>query len=228
MEHLQYPNESAEYRAARSALLDDEMALRAQIETVAARRRALPPGGEVPEDYVFERIGKTSMASVQVAKSSGRYSGSRSLRLPIRNAGFISRTRAMLACSFSCTALTAFALLGRMPAPLLVAVFALLGFSTGAVSIVLAHGRSLVPPHLLGRTMTLLNIGTMGGGFVVQLISGAVIELFAGEGGAYPLIAYQVVFGLQAAFMLVALAVYFGSREGKLSDHERKPREPSV
>jgi predicted dithiol-disulfide oxidoreductase (DUF899 family) len=37
------------------------MALRAQIETVAARRRALPPGGEVPEDYVFERIGKTSM-----------------------------------------------------------------------------------------------------------------------------------------------------------------------
>jgi MFS family permease len=125
----------------------------------------------------------------------------------------------MLACSFSCTALAAFALLGRMPAPLLVAVFALLGFSTGAVSIVLAHGRSLVPPHLLGRTMTLLNIGTMGGGFVVQLISGAVIELFAGEGGAYPLIAYQVVFGLQAAFMLVALAVYFGSREGKLSDH---------
>jgi hypothetical protein len=46
-----------------------------------------------------------------------------------------------------------------------------------------------------------------------------VIELFAGEGGAYPLIAYQVVFGLQAAFMLVALAVYFGSREGKLSEH---------
>lgn len=124
----------------------------------------------------------------------------------------------MLACSFSCTALAAFALLGMMPAPLLVAVFALLGFSTGAVSIVLAHGRSLVPSHLLGRTMTLLNIGTMGGGFVVQLISGAVIELFAGEGGAYPLIAYQVVFGLQAAFMLVALAVYYGSREGNLSD----------
>src|SRR5262245_15512769 len=123
----------------------------------------------------------------------------------------------MLACCFSCTALTAFALFGVMPAPLLIAVFALLGFSTGAVSIVLAHGRSLVPPHLLGRTMTLLNIGTMGGGFVVQLISGAVIELFAGEGGAYPLIAYQVVFGLQAAFMLVALAVYYGSRDGELA-----------
>ena len=57
MEHLRYPNESAEYRAARNALLDDEIALRRQVERVAARRRALPAGGEVPEDYVFERIG---------------------------------------------------------------------------------------------------------------------------------------------------------------------------
>src|SRR3979490_2943471 len=61
MEHLRYPNESTEYRAARNALLDDETALRAQIEAVAAKRRALPLGGEVPEDYVFERIRKTSM-----------------------------------------------------------------------------------------------------------------------------------------------------------------------
>jgi predicted dithiol-disulfide oxidoreductase (DUF899 family) len=59
--HLSYPNESAEYRAARNALLDEEMALRAQIEAVAAKRRALPLGGEIPEDYVFERIGKNSM-----------------------------------------------------------------------------------------------------------------------------------------------------------------------
>src|SRR2546428_7569030 len=60
MEHLRYPNESAEYRAARNALLNDEIALRAQIEAVAAKRRALPLGGEVPEDYVFERIGKNA------------------------------------------------------------------------------------------------------------------------------------------------------------------------
>src|ERR1700739_347531 len=61
MEHLHYPKESAEYRAARNALLNEEIALRAQIEAVAAKRRALPPGGEVPQDYVFERIGQTSM-----------------------------------------------------------------------------------------------------------------------------------------------------------------------
>lgn len=61
MEHLSYPNESKEYRAARNALLDEEIALRAQIEAVAAKRRALPPGGEVPQDYVFECIGTTQM-----------------------------------------------------------------------------------------------------------------------------------------------------------------------
>jgi predicted dithiol-disulfide oxidoreductase (DUF899 family) len=37
MEYLHYPNESAEYRAARNALLDDEIALRKQIEAVAAK-----------------------------------------------------------------------------------------------------------------------------------------------------------------------------------------------
>lgn len=57
MQHLAFPNESSEYRRARNALLDAEMGLRRQIEKVAAERRALPKGGEVPEDYVFERIG---------------------------------------------------------------------------------------------------------------------------------------------------------------------------
>lgn len=57
MEHLSFPNESTAYRAARAALLDEEIALRRQIEAVAAKRRALPPGGTVPEDYAFERIG---------------------------------------------------------------------------------------------------------------------------------------------------------------------------
>jgi predicted dithiol-disulfide oxidoreductase (DUF899 family) len=54
---LSFPNESAEYRTARNALLDAELDLRGQIERVAAQRRALPPGGLVPQDYEFEWIG---------------------------------------------------------------------------------------------------------------------------------------------------------------------------
>jgi predicted dithiol-disulfide oxidoreductase (DUF899 family) len=55
--HLHFPNESAAYRRARNALLDEEVELRRQIERVAAQRRALPPGGELAEDYVFEAAG---------------------------------------------------------------------------------------------------------------------------------------------------------------------------
>jgi hypothetical protein len=106
---------------------------------------------------------------------------------------------------------------GTLPTPLLIGTFALIGFSTGLVSLVMSHGRSLVPPHLLGRTITLLNIGTMGGGFLVQFVSGSVITLFAAPGGAYPLAAYQVVFGLQAALVLVGFIVYFGSKERRLA-----------
>jgi predicted dithiol-disulfide oxidoreductase (DUF899 family) len=51
---VRYPNESAEYRQARDALLAEEIELRRHIERVAAQRRALPPGGEVTKDYRFE------------------------------------------------------------------------------------------------------------------------------------------------------------------------------
>jgi predicted dithiol-disulfide oxidoreductase (DUF899 family) len=50
---MQFPNESAKYRAARNKLLAAELALRRQVEKVAAQRRKLPPGGALPEDYVF-------------------------------------------------------------------------------------------------------------------------------------------------------------------------------
>lgn len=49
-----FPNESAAYRAARNKLLEAEIKLRRQIEAVAAMRRNLPLGGEVPQDYLFE------------------------------------------------------------------------------------------------------------------------------------------------------------------------------
>jgi predicted dithiol-disulfide oxidoreductase (DUF899 family) len=51
---VRFPNESAEYRAARTALLAEEIELRRHLERVAAQRRALPPGGAVTGDYRFE------------------------------------------------------------------------------------------------------------------------------------------------------------------------------
>jgi predicted dithiol-disulfide oxidoreductase (DUF899 family) len=54
---IAFPGESAEYRAARDELLRMEIELRRSTEAVAAARRALPPGGAIPEDYVFEGRG---------------------------------------------------------------------------------------------------------------------------------------------------------------------------
>jgi predicted dithiol-disulfide oxidoreductase (DUF899 family) len=48
---VRFPGESEAYRAARDRLLEDELRLRRQNEAVAARRRELPLGGEVPTDY---------------------------------------------------------------------------------------------------------------------------------------------------------------------------------
>jgi predicted MFS family arabinose efflux permease len=106
--------------------------------------------------------------------------------------------------------------LGKPPLPVLLILLAVLGFSTGLSSLVMAQGKSLLPPHLLGRGITLLNIGTMGGGFVVQFASGAVIDLFPAPDGVYPLLAYQLVFALQAVILLAAGIAYLGSRDFRL------------
>ncbi|HET7198192.1 MAG TPA: DUF899 family protein, partial [Burkholderiales bacterium] len=51
---MRFPNETAAYRAARNRLLKAEADLRRQVEKVAAQRRRLPAGGEVPQDYEFD------------------------------------------------------------------------------------------------------------------------------------------------------------------------------
>jgi predicted dithiol-disulfide oxidoreductase (DUF899 family) len=58
---ISFPRESAQYRAARDRLLKQEIELRRAMEGVAAARRELPPGGAVPEDYVFQGAGVDGM-----------------------------------------------------------------------------------------------------------------------------------------------------------------------
>ena len=53
---VRLPGETPKYRAARDKLLKNEIALRRQIEAVAAERRKLPLGGALKEDYVFDEL----------------------------------------------------------------------------------------------------------------------------------------------------------------------------
>lgn len=54
---VSFPNETPAYREARRRLLQREVALRREMEAVAADVRSLPIGGEIPEDYEFDHIG---------------------------------------------------------------------------------------------------------------------------------------------------------------------------
>jgi predicted dithiol-disulfide oxidoreductase (DUF899 family) len=54
---VRFPGESPEYRTARDRLLQREIELRRAMEDVAVARRRLPPGGLVPQDYVFRGRG---------------------------------------------------------------------------------------------------------------------------------------------------------------------------
>src|SRR5215475_8901901 len=54
MSELRYPNESKGYRDARAALLKDEQELADKVKSVAEKRRKLPLGGQLKEDYAFQ------------------------------------------------------------------------------------------------------------------------------------------------------------------------------
>ncbi|HKE96574.1 MAG TPA: DUF899 family protein [Povalibacter sp.] len=54
MSELRYPNESRAYRDARNALLKEEQELVDRTRALATKRRNLPPGGQLKEDYTFQ------------------------------------------------------------------------------------------------------------------------------------------------------------------------------
>jgi predicted dithiol-disulfide oxidoreductase (DUF899 family) len=66
---VRFPNESADYRRARDALLAEEIELRRHIERVAQQRRELPPGGVLPKDY--ELVGEDG--PVNLSELFGRH-----------------------------------------------------------------------------------------------------------------------------------------------------------
>ncbi|MFN4128879.1 MAG: DUF899 family protein [Paracoccaceae bacterium] len=60
-----WPNESPAYRKARTELLAEEIRLRRHIQQVAAQRRALPPGGDIAQDYAFDgKDGPTTLSKL--------------------------------------------------------------------------------------------------------------------------------------------------------------------
>lgn len=118
-----------------------------------------------------------------------------------------------IGAGLTAVSLAAIAFAGERSIGLLVTCFIGVGLFSAYTSLLIAHGKSLFPPRLVGRGMTLLNMGTMGGVFLTQTVSGFIIDQFPAPGGVYALQAYRLVFGLQVLMLLGATAAYLTARD---------------
>jgi len=109
------------------------------------------------------------------------------------------------------------AVVGKLSPVALLFWFFFYGVVTSFAPLLVAEGRSLFPPALLGRGLTLFNLSTMGGVFVFQFLTGAVIQFMAPNETVYPLEAYQASFALQAGLLALSLTCYLWPRKRRAS-----------
>jgi Arabinose efflux permease len=122
--------------------------------------------------------------------------------------------------TIACLAYAALMPLGPVAAVVWLVVF---GASVAYTPPVMAHGKSLFPQNLIGRGMTLMNIGTMGGVFVMQTVTGRLMDMFGRDPlGQYPQVAYKAVFSLLALAIAAALITYVFAHDA----HQGRVREP--
>jgi predicted MFS family arabinose efflux permease len=91
-----------------------------------------------------------------------------------------------------------------------VIVMGLLGGFGMTYGVLMAHGRSFVPDHLLGRGITLLNVLFIGGAGVLQPLSGALMKRMA---DAPPEQSYATLHLIFAGLLALSLAVYVFSQD---------------
>ncbi|MDO6797681.1 MFS transporter [Shimia thalassica] len=91
-----------------------------------------------------------------------------------------------------------------------VALMALVGFCGASFPLLIAHGRSFFPPHLIGRGVTLMNLFGIGGVGVMQFATGRIHEDVAATSAIG---AYQVLFTLFGVLLLAGLLVYLFSQD---------------
>ena len=104
---------------------------------------------------------------------------------------------------------------GLVQASVLVAA---VGFLGASFPVLMAHGRTFLPPHLLGRGVTLLNLFSISGAGIFLFLSRPVFEV-ASRGGD-PVSAYRMLFLFFLVPVILGLAVYLFSREGRAAGQE--------
>lgn len=91
-----------------------------------------------------------------------------------------------------------------------IAVMGLIGGFGMTYGVLMAHGRSFVPDHLLGRGITLLNVLFIGGAGLLQPLSGKLMTRLEGSSPADAYAALHLIFAL---LLFAGLAIYAFARD---------------
>ena len=114
------------------------------------------------------------------------------------------------------------------PLAVVVALLVLFGSATAFSVTNIALGRALVPEHLMGRGVTMVNCATFVGNALLQLMAGPLIGLFVASGPA-PEIAYRVVFGSLTVLFVLGILVFRGIADRPPSAERRaQARRPAA
>lgn len=126
----------------------------------------------------------------------------------------IFRTRKWVAVVGTAICGAAVLLLGLFPsAPLSIAAALLLaiGLFGATYGLLIAHARAFLPPHLIGRGVTLMNFFAIGGAGLMQFATGWVVTYAAVPDD--PAAAYRALFLFIASTLGAALAIYLLARD---------------
>lgn len=96
----------------------------------------------------------------------------------------------------------------------------MVGISGVGFGMILSHGREFLPPHLVGRGVTFMNFCSIGGGGMMQLVTGGVVTAATVPGD--PGNAYSTLFGFYATASLTALCIYLFARDVKPGTSARR------
>ncbi|NOC84602.1 MFS transporter [Ruegeria sp. HKCCD6428] len=91
-----------------------------------------------------------------------------------------------------------------------VLLLAIIGFTGASFPVIMAHGRAFVPPHLVGRGVTLLNLFGIGGVGIAQFVTGRIHAATAQAGTTAP---YTAIFAFFAVTLAFGCVIYLFSRD---------------
>jgi sugar phosphate permease len=92
-------------------------------------------------------------------------------------------------------------------------LFVLIGLFGSSFGLVIAHSRAFMPPHLMGRGVTLMNFFAIGVPGLMQFATGSVVSAAAVPGE--PAAAYSTLFLFYAVMLGLSLVAYLFARDAK-------------